>query len=404
MKDEHPVKREEIMRRLRAHIKENGHIIAVASGSGITAKYSAKGGADIILALSAGKFRQAGRASFACYLCYGNSNDIVADFAVRELLTLIHDRPVLFGLNASDPMIDLESYIRGIRDSGLAGIANFPTASLIDGAFGEALAENGMGYDCEVRAIRIAHDIGLFTLAFVTDEEQTRMMIDAGADIICAHLGLTAGGALGARKVRSIEASCRMADRIFRVCDSIDPDIIKMVYGGPIKTPPDAQYFYDNTSCQGFIGGSSFERIPAEKAILNTTRSFVTPDDPSTEDDLRDALDGRPPKRDYVAIVEDIIEKNYHQPLSLNEIALMLHISAPYLSSLFSRKFGCSFTEYLIRFRMNKACMLLCNANLSIGEIAEDVGYPDRSQFSKIFRKYKGMPPREYRRTMLAVK
>lgn len=384
----------DILRQFHSQISVTGHIIGVAAGSGMTTKYSVKGGADFILALSAGRFRQAGRPSLASYLSYANSNELVSDFATRELLSLIDEAPILFGLHATDPTIDLESYIAEIRMQGLAGIANFPTVGLIDGDFRRALEEDGIRYDREVEAIRIAHEQGLLTLAFVFDEMQTKDMIEAGADIICAHLGWNAGGALGAKKLRTIEESIAIAHRIFRVCRDLAPGRIRMIYGGPVKTPADAQYFYEQTDCQGFIGGSSFERIPSEKAILNTLQAFKNSDEVFGKNS--DAAD-KAMMHDYITFIQNHIAQNYQQTITLNEMALLLHLSPPYLSSLFKRRLGCSFTEYLIRFRMNKAAELLRTTKMTVSEIAEDVGYPDSAQFSKIFKKYKGHAPRVYR-------
>ena len=100
---------------------------------------------------------------------------------------------------------------------------------------------------------------------------------------------------------------------------------------------------------------------------------------------------------DYITFIQNHIAQNYQQTITLNEMALLLHLSPPYLSSLFKRRLGCSFTEYLIRFRMNKAAELLRTTKMTVSEIAEDVGYPDSAQFSKIFKKYKGHAPRVYR-------
>ena len=392
--------RKRILKKLMAQIHINGHIIAVASGSGMSAKYCTRGGADLILALSAGRFRQSGRASLASYLCFGNSNDIVEDFAARELIPLIRDVPVLFGLNASDPNVDLEEYILKIQNMGFAGIVNFPTVGLIDGQFREALEENGLGFQNEIDAIRIAHQHDLFTLAFVFDEWQAKQMLDAGADIICAHLGWTTGGALGAKRSHSIEIARQIADRVFDVCNESRREVIKMIYGGPIKSPADAQYFYDNTDCHGFIGGSSFERIPIEKAIEHTARNFKSPQNKESEKILLRVLAGRAQDYDDVEFVQNHIEENYAHPIFLGELASVLHVSAPYLSAKFKKKLGCSFSEYLVRYRMNKASVLLLDESmLTISEIADSVGYTDYAQFSRIFKKYKGVSPRVYRKT-----
>ena len=80
------MKREDILKQIHAQINVNGHIIGASVGSGMTAKYVCEGGADILLALSAGKYRIMGRSSHACYLCYGNNNDQVMEMGQREIL------------------------------------------------------------------------------------------------------------------------------------------------------------------------------------------------------------------------------------------------------------------------------------------------------------------------------
>ena len=99
-------------------------------------------------------------------------------------------------------------------------------------------------------------------------------MIEAGADVICVNLGLTKGGFLGPKRHLSIEDARRMTDKIYALCNEMNPDIIKMIYAGPANTPIDMQYMYQNTECQGYIGGSTFDRIPTERAIYNTMKAF----------------------------------------------------------------------------------------------------------------------------------
>ena len=190
--------KEYILRRLRAEINVGGHIIGAAVGSGMTAKLAAMGGADILLALSAGKFRIMGRSSLSSFFCYGNSNQIVMDMGKREIFPVVQDVPLLFGLMASDPYVKLFDYLQEIKDSGFAGVVNSPTLAQVDGTFREALEEEGNSYDREVAAIRLANQLELLTMAFVTSLEEAEKMIEARADIICFHMGLTAGGLLGA--------------------------------------------------------------------------------------------------------------------------------------------------------------------------------------------------------------
>ena len=181
--------REYILRLLRAQINVNGHIIGAAVGSGMTAKFAAMGGADLLLALSAGKYRIMGRSSFASYFCYGNSNEQVMEMGQRELFPIIKDTPIVFGLMANDPSLHLYEHLKAIKEAGFSGIVNFPTMALIDGQFREALEEEGNTYKQEVEAIHLARYLDLFTIAFVTTEEETRQMIEAGADAVKIGIG-----------------------------------------------------------------------------------------------------------------------------------------------------------------------------------------------------------------------
>ena len=77
-----------------------------------------------------------------------------------------------------------------------------------------------------------------------------------------------------------------------------------------------------------------------------------------------------------------------------DELASALHLSAPYLSSLFRRETGCSFRQYLLRVRMEKARSLIRSGDRSLAEVARDVGYTDYAQFSKTYKTYFGISPR----------
>ena len=393
--------REQILRKLRAQIHINGHIIGVAAGGGMAAKYAVMGGADFILALSAGKFRQMGRGSYGCYLCYANSNALVKGLGEQELLPVMQEAPVLFGLNAGDPTIHLYEYIERLKASGFAGINNFPTVGIIDGQFREALEEEGVTFAREVEAIRFAHYLDLFTVAFVFDEHQAAEMTRAGADVVCAHFGLTKGGVMGAKNVLSLEHAKRLADRVFSACNSVRPDVIKMVYGGSASTPIDMQYIYQNTECMGYIGGSSFDRIPVERAILNTTKSFKSSGSFNPDDVMVKVLGGAGRSNDYVEFVVRYIDENYMRPVSLGELALVAHMSVSYLSTRFKREMGCSFTEYLVRYRMDRAAELIAKGSLPFGEVAALVGYQDYAQFSRMFKKYRGASPTQFSKTHL---
>ncbi|WP_195270596.1 phosphoenolpyruvate hydrolase family protein [Eubacterium sp. 1001713B170207_170306_E7] len=386
--------REAFLERLREEIEAKNHLIAVASGTGLTAKYAIQGGADFLLALNSGIFRGMGRGSLGGLLPYANSNDMVYEFGVRELIPLVGDFPVVFGLNATDPTRNMPAYLDKIQQSGFIGINNYPTIGLIDGKFREALEENGSAFEQEVEIFRMAHERKMVTVAFVFDERQAAAMLDAGTDILCVHLGLTQGGMLGAAKALSLVASKDRIEAIYALCDQRRPEVIKMLYGGPVKTPVDVQYMYQNTSAHGYIGGSAFDRIPTEKSLMNITKAFKTTDDVDEGDLMSKMLNGITKYYDYTGFVKEYVKENYMNEISFLDLAKVCHVSRSHLSSLFKKEVGCSFPEYLVNFRIHKAAKLLKEENLRVSEAAELVGYQDVAHFSKMFKKYMGVSPK----------
>lgn len=95
----------------------------------------------------------------------------------------------------------------------------------------------------------------------------------------------------------------------------------------------------------------------------------------------------------------DYIQKNYMDPdLSLNSICSYLNISTSYFSTIFKDLTGETFTEVLIRTRMEKAKELLENTTMKNYEIAEKVGFADPHYFGISFKKMTGCTPTEYAR------
>jgi AraC-like DNA-binding protein len=105
-------------------------------------------------------------------------------------------------------------------------------------------------------------------------------------------------------------------------------------------------------------------------------------------------------KEEYVKKALEYITMNYSRSISVAEIARNVGLDRSYLYSLFNIFVNASPQEYLINFRMEKACDLMRTATLTIGGIARSVGYDDPLMFSKAFKKVKGLSPREYRKTL----
>lgn len=93
----------------------------------------------------------------------------------------------------------------------------------------------------------------------------------------------------------------------------------------------------------------------------------------------------------------EYINENHAEDLSLEVVAQAVELSPYYLSHLFSDELGITFLNYLTRVRMEKAKSLLLNTNMTVQEIAYEVGYNDPSYFTKVFKKLEGRTPTQYR-------
>ncbi|MCM8901449.1 PocR ligand-binding domain-containing protein [Caldicoprobacter algeriensis] len=92
------------------------------------------------------------------------------------------------------------------------------------------------------------------------------------------------------------------------------------------------------------------------------------------------------------------IRENYNKDITLEDVARNVYISPYYLSHLFKEELNITFLEYLTMVRMEEAKKLLKDTSLSIVAIASQVGYEDASYFSKVFKKYVGISPGQYRK------
>ncbi|MDE2913718.1 MAG: phosphoenolpyruvate hydrolase family protein [Paracoccaceae bacterium] len=267
--------REGILARLRDKIAAGEPIIGGGAGTGLSARCEEEGGIDLIVIYNSGRFRMAGRGSLAGLMPYGDANAIVMEMA-GEVLPVVRHTPVLAGVCATDPFRVMGRFLDEVARAGFSGVQNFPTVGLIDGTFRAELEETGMAYALEVDMIRKARERGLLTTPYVFSTEDAAAMANAGADIIVCHLGLTTGGAIGARSARTLEQCPALVDEWAAAARDVNPEVIILVHGGPVAMPEDANYVLERAQhCQGFYGASSMERLPTETAMVAQTRAFT---------------------------------------------------------------------------------------------------------------------------------
>jgi predicted TIM-barrel enzyme len=270
-----PYTRQEVRDRLQKTIDQNKAIIAAGAGTGISAKFIEKGGADLIIIYNSGRFRMAGHGSTAGLMAYGDANAVAMEIGEFEVLPVVEEIPVICGVHGSDPRRRMWHHLLKVKEMGFSGINNFPTHCIVDGHFRQVLEETGMGFHKEVEMVRLASKMDLFSIVYVAKPEEARQMAEAGADAIIAHVGTTVGGSVGV-----VEASCTMEDaieqtqKIMKAGREVNPDIFFLTHGGPINTPEDVRVILDKTDVQGFVGASSLERMGVEESLTNLTRAF----------------------------------------------------------------------------------------------------------------------------------
>jgi predicted TIM-barrel enzyme len=266
--------RGQVLERLRTENQKDKPIVAAGAGIGLSAKFAESGGADLIIIYNSGLYRMDGLPSIAGYMPFGDANSIVKEMGLRHVLPVVRNAPVIAGICAYDLTRNMEIFLRELLAVGFSGVINFPTVGRIDGDFRLSMEELGMSFRREAEVLGLAGSLGLFTMAYVFNPEESKMMAEKGIDAVVAHMKTTTGGSVGSKRPMSLEEAGKRCTEIFQSALAVKPDILCLAHGGPIEGPEGTEYIYRNTPAVGFVGASSIERIPAEEAIQKVTQKF----------------------------------------------------------------------------------------------------------------------------------
>jgi len=102
-------------------------------------------------------------------------------------------------------------------------------------------------------------------------------------------------------------------------------------------------------------------------------------------------------KKHIIKQVQELVSKELGVDTSVKTIADRVYLHPVYLSKLYKQETGESLGDYIIRIRMEKAVYMLKHTNKKIYEITTELGYQNPQYFSKVFRRYYGCTPNEYR-------
>ena len=259
----------EILERLRKTLAEDKPILGAGCSAGIIAKCAELGGADLILVYSTGVSRLKGLPTSRM----GDNNGLTLEMA-PEILWAAKNTPVIAGCEANDPFrMDQDRLLDLFIEAGFHGIIPFPTVTMYDD-YRKLRDLVGMGFEREVEMARLARERGILSVVYAHHAEDAAVMVEAGAHVVMAHAGPTRGGLVGYDYDGTMEAAAVQVQGVIEASRAANPEVICLAHGGPFGTPEDMEYLYAHTDAAGFVGASSIERIPVEKAVREVVEAF----------------------------------------------------------------------------------------------------------------------------------
>jgi predicted TIM-barrel enzyme len=262
--------RSEILAAITEQTNKGNPILAAGSSCGLVAKCAALGGADMLVVYSTGLSRLMGLPTSRI----GDSNARTIEMAaeIRNVVSIV---PLIGGIEAWDPVrLDLDRLLDQFWAAGYSGVINYPTISTMGDKWRDRRSRVGLGFDREVEMIALARKKNIFSLAYVASANDAAAMAEAGADCIVPHVGATRGGLAGHEEGHAIHEVISKINKINAAAKAVRGDVVLLAHGGAIAEPEDTAEVYRSTDCVGFVGASSIERIPIERAVQAVARAF----------------------------------------------------------------------------------------------------------------------------------
>src|SRR5438876_11390693 len=121
-----PYTRKEVVERLRATLKKGHPIIAAGAGTGISAKFIERGGADLVIIYNSGRFRMAGHGSTCGLMAYGDANAVAMELGEFEVLPIVDEIAVICVVHATDPRRRMWHWLVQVKEMGFSVVNTFP--------------------------------------------------------------------------------------------------------------------------------------------------------------------------------------------------------------------------------------------------------------------------------------
>jgi predicted TIM-barrel enzyme len=272
--------RKEMLDRMSKKVKKGTPVFVAACGTGLVAKCLEQAGADFIVTFSGARLRNNGWGTMTQWYPILDSNQQVIENTERDILTALKGRAgVLTCVQANDPLRDIALVLEYLKKIGVIAISHVgPSIGYYEkgSRMYQALVKAGVTLENEIAMLELAKKMGLITFGMPFDlEDAETIMKGAMPDAFCFHAGTTKGGLVGAEETLTIEETARITEEANQIAVRIKPDVFLLAHGAALETPEEGQYILNHTSCHGIWTGSSTERIPIERAVLETAGKFA---------------------------------------------------------------------------------------------------------------------------------
>lgn len=212
----------------------------------------------------------------AGFLSYASTNETVLKYG-KEALEKAGGIPLIAPVNATDPFVYIYELLENIVEMGFSGVQNYPSVGILEGNVRKNLEASGMGFDSEVRLITDAKkNNGLFTIAYVFNKEQAIQMVDAQADIIILHLGITTTEFKRANPKKTLASLSNRISDMISVITKKNNTIPILLHGGPLTTFSDLEPVFKKVSgLAGYCGTGLLDGDMSRITIHDLSKLFI---------------------------------------------------------------------------------------------------------------------------------
>ena len=175
--------------------------------------------------------------------------------------------------------------------------------------------------------------------------------------------------------------------------------IVKIPEGSPATRVVMISGYAEFSYAQEAVQHHAYDYLlkPIKEEELNRILSNILAE--SGDEQIIEDKGAREPERMIDRVINDI-RNHYTEDIQLTTLATKYSVSIARLSTDIKKKIGMTFSDYITQLRIQRAKELLSDESMSVGEIAEIVGYNDYFYFIKVFKKVQGISPSKYRKTL----